>query len=445
MDNEESLNKGSEIINSCIKDFNELLQQTINLKKKIENEMTEIDKLYDKVNNEVSNSFKKKHEKLMLEENKLKEKLQNEVTKIKEKLEYSLTESSELIKINEKLNKGFKILENEEEKNIIKNLSYTSKMNKNKNGMKKIIGELMKSLNISFDKDKTEINYEEYYFNGIQIPKNIEFKNINNNSTEVFWKIDNIKKNIDNNKIKFKIEIKKENSNEKFIQVYEGNNTNYLIKNLEKGINYEIRICSIYDNSVSSWSKIEKFKTTDIDIDIDSLILKDEEKKTEFLQKIIEWSGYKRMELLYRETRDGSTADIFHKKCDNQGPTIVLYKNEKGNIFGGYASISWTNSGAGKAASDSFIFTLTNIHGIEPTKFINSNSNWGVYHYHNQGPVFGADDIFIGNDFNQNCNSLFPECYEDILGKGKSIFTGNINNNINYLKMKEIEVYKVFK
>ena len=88
---------------------------------------------------------------MILEENKLKEKLQNEVTKIKEKLEYSLTESSELIKINEKLNKGFKILENEEEKNIIKNLSYISKMNKNKNGMKKIIGELMKSLNTVFD------------------------------------------------------------------------------------------------------------------------------------------------------------------------------------------------------------------------------------------------------------------------------------------------------
>ena len=134
MDNEESLNKGSEFINSCIKDFNELLQQTINLKKKIENEMTEIDKLYDKVNNEVSNSFKKKHEKLMLEENKLKEKLQNEVTKIKEKLEYSLSKFSEVIKINEKINKGFKSLENEEEKNIIKNLSYASKMNKNKMG-----------------------------------------------------------------------------------------------------------------------------------------------------------------------------------------------------------------------------------------------------------------------------------------------------------------------
>ena len=442
MDNEESLNKGSEIIKSCVKNFNEFLQKTVNLKKKIENEMTKIDKLYDKVNNEVSNSFKKKHEKLILEENKLKERLQNEVTKIKEKLEYSLTESSELIKINEKLNNGFKCLENEEEKNIIKNLSYASKMNKNKNGMIKINGELMRSLNISFDEDKTEIKYEEYYFNGIQIPKNIEFKNINVNSVEVFWNIDNINiENIDNNKIKFRMEMRKENPNEKFIPIYEGNNNNHLIKNLEKGMNYEIRICSIYADLFGSWSKIEKFKTTDID----SLILKDEERKSEFLQKIIEWSGYKRFELLYRGTRDGSTAEIFHKKCDNQGPTIVLYKNEKGNIFGGYASISWTNSGNGKSAPDSFIFTLTNIHGIEPTKFINSNTDIGVFHCHDQGPDFGANDIVIGNDFNQNCNSLFPEYYKDILGKGKSIFTGNIDNNISEFKMNEIEVYKVFK
>ncbi len=76
-------------------------------------------------------------------------------------------------------------------------------MNKNKDGMKKINGELMRSLNISFDEDKTLIKYEEYYFNGIQIPKNIEFKNINNNSVEVYWNIDNINiENIDNNKIK---------------------------------------------------------------------------------------------------------------------------------------------------------------------------------------------------------------------------------------------------
>ena len=445
MDNEESLKEGDTIINSYEKEFNELLFETINLKNKIENEMTEIDKLYDKINNEVSKSFKKKHEQLILEENKLKEKLQNEVTKIKEKLEYSLSESNELIKKNEKLNKGYKCLENEEEKNLYKNLSYVSKMNKNKDGMKKFIGELMRSLNIYFDENKTEINYKEYYFNGIQIPKNIEFKNINCDSAEVFWKIDNNKlESLDYNKVKFKMEIKKENSNEKFIQVYEGNNTNYLIKNLDIDKNYEIRICSVYEDSNGPWSKIGKFKTTDIEVD--SLILKEEEKREEFLQKIFEWSGYKRMELLYRGTRDGSNADIFHKKCDNQGPTICLYKNEKGNIFGGYASISWTNSGYSKFDPESFIFTLTNIHGIEPTKFINSETNCSVFHYYNQGPVFGANDILILEDFNKkDCISHFPENYKDILGKGKSIFTGNIDNNKDKFKVKEIEVYKLFK
>ena len=148
---------------------------------------------------------------------------------------------------------------------------------------------------------------------------------------------------------------------------------------------------------------------------------------------------------MYRGTRDGSTSDIFHKKCDNQGPTICLYKNEKGNIFGGYASISWTSSGFGKRAPDSFIFTLTNIHGIEPTKFINSETSCSVFHYCDQGSVFGANDILIGKDFNNDCTSLFPENYKDILGKGKSIFTGNIDNTKNKFKVKEIEVYKLFK
>ena len=41
-------------------------------------------------------------------------------------------------------------------------------------------------------------------------------------------------------------------------------------------------------------------------------------------------SGYERMELIYRGSRDGTTSNIFHNKCDNKGPTIILFKNEKG-------------------------------------------------------------------------------------------------------------------
>ena len=123
-------------------------------------------------------------------------------------------------------------------------------------------GKLIKNLKISFDKEKSDIKYEEYYFNGIQIPKEIEFKDIGNTSFKVFWKIDDINIiDVDNKKIKYKLEIRKGNSNEKFI--CEGNNNNCLINNLSKNTNYEIRIACFYNNLLGSWSEIHKVKTNE--------------------------------------------------------------------------------------------------------------------------------------------------------------------------------------
>ena len=119
------------------------------------------------------------------------------------------------------------------------------------------------------------------------------------------------------------------------------------------------------------------------------------------------------------------------------------FKNDKGNIFGGYASIDWTSSNSWKSASDSFIFTLTNIHETEPTKFPNSNSSYSIDDEYNYGPRFGGGcDISI---YKNGSYSNFPHSYQDILGKGKSIFTGDLNNNNQNFNLKEIEVFKIFK
>ena len=122
---------------------------------------------------------------------------------------------------------------------------------------------------------------------------------------------------------------------------------------------------------------------------------------------------------------------------------INVIINDKGYIFGGYASIDWTNSGGYKSAPDSFIFTLTNIHGTEPTKFPISDSCYSIYDNSNYGPTFGVGhDIKI---FENDIHTNFPHSYKDILGKGKSIFTGDSDNNNNSFKLKEIEVFKIFK
>ena len=57
---------------------------------------------------------------IIKEENNLKEKLKTEVTKVKEKLENYLSQINNISKICEKIKKGMKIMENEEEKNMVK-------------------------------------------------------------------------------------------------------------------------------------------------------------------------------------------------------------------------------------------------------------------------------------------------------------------------------------
>ena len=125
----------------------------------------------------------------------------------------------------------------------------------------------------------------------------------------------------------------------------------------------------------------------------------------------------------------------------------MLYKNNKGNIFGGYASISWTKERGCISAPDCFIFTLTNIFGFEPTKFINSNRENSIFHDSNYGPSFGNyNDIDIKQDYKNSVSySFFPKDYEDILGKGKSIFTGELDNKKKEFMIEEIEVLKLFK
>ena len=427
------------------KEFNEIITRSLELNKKIEQQITEINNLYDKVNDEVTKSFVLKHEKLTKEENDIKEKLQNEVTKVKEGLENFLSMSNERIRENERINKGLNVLEKNNEKNMIKILSYVSKINKNNKEAKKLFQELMRNLKLEFVENETKIKYTDYFFNGIPSPKNIEINDIQANNAKINWKIDILNiLNINNKNIKFKIELRK--SNEKFNQVYDGYGLKFKIGNLTENTEYELKICSYCNNIIGNWSEIKKFKTPENTND--SQILKETKREKEFLNKIFEWTNYNRMELIYRGSRDGMTSNNFHNKCDNKNPTIVLYKNIKDSVFGGFTSLAWANSGNYRPDPQAFIFTLVNIHNSEPTKFKIKSENEGVYHNSGYGPTFGSNcDIGIGiSDFlNSDAYTDFPCRYVDSLGKGKSIFTGDFNNDNTAFRLKEIEVFQLFK
>ena len=303
----------------------------------------------------------------------------------------------------------------------------------------------MKNIKISYIENEGKIKFDEYHFSGIPIPEKIKFEFCEMNNLKVFWNIENIKiLNIDHKEIKFRIEIRKEG--EKFNQINIDNKTNYLINNLEKNSNYEIRICSVYKDLFSNWSKLYKIKTF-----IDSIILFQSQKGNEYLNKLYEWSGYKHFELIYRGTRDGSESQSFHNKCDNQGPTLCLIKNDKDNIFGGFTSAFWTPGDCKyKSDKNSFLFTLSYIYDISPTKLPNTNLDKNIYYYSKCGFIFGGGgighDLCIKDKFLNKDDSYtnIGNAYKDILGKGRSIFTGDENNENKNIRIKELEVFKLY-
>jgi len=257
------LKKENITIESSKEEFTLLSEKTMSLKNSIEKEIEEINNLYDKINEEISKSFERRHENLVKKENELKEELQNKVTQIKEKLENFLSESNRILKVREKITKGIKALENEKEKNMIKILSYVSKINHNKSETNDLLGKFMKNLNLSFQEEETNIIYKEYYFNGFPIPKNIQINDIGINSAKLIWDIDDVNNtNLDLDKLKYKVEIRNKEKNEKFKLIYEGNNKEYLIEKLSNGQNYEFRICLVYEDISGIWSdiKIPNFK-----------------------------------------------------------------------------------------------------------------------------------------------------------------------------------------
>ena len=257
IDDEESLKKENINFDESTKEFDTKFEKINNLKEKIEQEIININKSYDTTFNDITKSFEEKHAKLYKEENDLIEKLQNEVTKIKEKLENFLSEISSLIRTCEKIKKGITKLEKNEKPNKIQNISYISKIYKINKDIDALSYESMENMKMNFNENKSTVNYEKYYFNNIPIPYNITINDITNSSFKISWEID---EDIEiSDKIKFKIEVRKENEN--FNQVYKGNQNNFCLDELSSSTNYEIRICSCYDKYESPWGEISKIKT----------------------------------------------------------------------------------------------------------------------------------------------------------------------------------------
>ena len=151
-------------------------------------------------------------------------------------------------------------------------------------------------------------------------------------------------------------------------------------------------------------------------------------------------SGKVRFELLWKGTRDGFGASVFHTKCNNKGPTLTIIKSNNDKIFGGYTSQSWGFGGGSwtsKHDATAFIYSLSYKTKCATQK--DTNSIWDSSGY---GPIFGDGyDIAIYDNCNaRSDNYCNPSTYALPAGKDNTFLAGSSSFTV-----KEIEVYAVMK
>lgn len=170
----------------------------------------------------------------------------------------------------------------------------------------------------------------------------------------------------------------------------------------------------------------------------------------ESMEQLEQWigTGPKSFTLLYDLINDGCRAETFHKKCDNQGPTVVVLYNKKNSIFGGYTAISWDPSGGPHGKDDAaFMFRLQHSGTSSPDKFPCIQPQYAIYRSSSYGPTFGGNGRhYIA--FEQTVHST--GCYFKLnsnISSWNEIFdchdvtTADVDNNDS--TVLNLEVYKV--
>ena len=117
-----------------------------------------------------------------------------------------------------------------------------------------------------------------------------------------------------------------------------------------------------------------------------STVLTEDELQS-FTMQVRSWcpGDPQRLDLIYRGSRDGLTADAFHAKCTDGSPsTITLVKVDRGgtdsgsSVVGGFSSVSWVPTGNHK-------HVFTDDSDNKRTWYYEKDSPHSCFRFHGQG------------------------------------------------------------
>ncbi|XP_062607574.1 uncharacterized protein LOC134269400 [Saccostrea cucullata] len=168
--------------------------------------------------------------------------------------------------------------------------------------------------------------------------------------------------------------------------------------------------------------------------------------KCQIQNQIAEWIEKEcHLELLYRISLHGCTPQKFHELCDNKGPTVTVFYNTDNNLYGGYTSKSWENSGGWLRDEKSFLFKILSNGKWKPRIFshIKTNISTNVLRKSSYGPWFEDLGSFSGSlektldHYSLSKGGLFRGSYYDVGGENAQSIANGHNN------VFDLEVYLV--
>ena len=418
------------------------------LEKKIVTTIENVQEENVSVKEKVSQSFREAHKRLNAEEAAVMEELEKACNEAEEALQKALDSLSEVREYSAMLSDANS--KTEGKRSRLMELNIVCEMEKQMKAMDELHRKMMKDLKVDWDSEKRKLSFTRNLINGAPIPNKVILSDITNKSVEIRWRCDSTEEmsEADNKCLMYRVEARKF-KDIGWKEVYRGKDKKCSVSGLEKNTKYNVCVKCVVGRLQGMWSDVVTFKTKKIYLG--SAILSNEPDKEKYEEKLSEWCGTDDFELLYRGTRDGFDGKNFNRLCNNKGKTLALIKNTSGHIFGGFASVPWMFnpfSLPNKRAPGSFLFTLTNKHGIEPTKFSLRDEVNGSAVCHigfDQGPMFGdnGDDLKISSCCNAVPSfSSFPKSYVDTTEKGRTLFSSNTSDT-GCFKVQEIEVFKV--
>ena len=105
-------------------------------------------------------------------------------------------------------------------------------------------------------------------------------------------------------------------------------------------------------------------------------------------------------ELLFRASRDGFSADVFHQRCDSQGATVVLAQSAAGHLFGGYTDMPWAKGCEWKQCHEAFLFRLAPQASKHRIKQGQHGKKTGILCSFDHGATFGMEAAWWKHDMN---------------------------------------------